>query len=308
MNEFFPCRAVEHSDGSYAAITSDFHYFDAYFKNGCGGYDLQSLAKSLAKKHDIKGLKYDCEAGMFCVYSKDLGALKALCERLREISGQQSDYAPVRPQKPKIKPKMLDELLLKGFVLRLDEDTQKRFLDGVPLELSPLFENYAAALAGDDEKAQFEALRRINSQACSQNKRRDCVSALGHPAFLRILFDFIDKNPSDKPHLEALRALEAICMRHLPDLRAAKYFIAALAHKKADFRQVGICGLGTLYEYDLKFIEQLTKDKSAKVANAAARTLKFGFKKKDSSEHYIFPVWMFSGKLVRRCEREIFGR
>ena len=97
-------------------------------------------------------------------------------------------------------------------------------------------------------------------------------------------------------------------MRHLPDLRAAKYFIAALAHKKADFRQVGICGLGTLYEYDLKLIEQLTNDKSAKVANAAARTLKFGFKKKDSSEHYIFPVWMFSGKLVRRCEREIFGR
>nr|WP_314399169.1 hypothetical protein [uncultured Campylobacter sp.] len=182
------------------------------------------------------------------------------------------------------------------------------FLDGVPLELSPLFEDYAVALAGDDEKAQFEALRRINSQAFSQNKRRDCVSALGHPAFLRILFDFIDKNPSDKPHLEALRALEAICMRHLPDLRAAKYFIAALAHKKADFRQVGICGLGTLYEYDLKLIEQLTKDKSAKVANAAARTLKFGFKKKDSSEHYIFPVWMFSGKLVRRCEREIFGR
>lgn len=41
MNEFFPCRAVEHSDGSYAAVTSDFHYFDAYFKDGCGGYDLQ---------------------------------------------------------------------------------------------------------------------------------------------------------------------------------------------------------------------------------------------------------------------------
>ena len=75
MNEFFPCRAVEHSDGSYATVTSDFHYFDAYFKNGCGGYDLQSLAKSLAKKHDIKGLKYDCEAGMFCVYSKDKDAL-----------------------------------------------------------------------------------------------------------------------------------------------------------------------------------------------------------------------------------------
>lgn len=32
MNEFFPCRAVEHSDGSYAAVTSDFHYFDAYLK------------------------------------------------------------------------------------------------------------------------------------------------------------------------------------------------------------------------------------------------------------------------------------
>lgn len=226
---------MEHSDGSYAAATSDFHYFDAYFKDGCGGYDLQSLAK----KHDIKGLKYDCEAGMFCVYSKDFDALKALCERLREISGQQSQYAPAKPQKPK----MLDELLLKGFVLRLDEETQRRFLKSVPLELSPLFEGYASALAGDDEKAQFEALHRINSQACSQTKRRDCVSALGHPAFLQILFDFIDKNPSDKPRLEALHALGAICMRHLPDLRAAKYFIAALAHKKADFRQVGIYGL-----------------------------------------------------------------
>ena len=201
---------------------------------------------------------------------------------------------------------MLDELLLKGFVLRLDEETQRRFLKSVPLELSPLFEGYATALAGDDEKAQFEALRRINSQACSQTKRRDCVSVLGHPAFLQILFDFIDKNPSDKPHLEALRALEAICMRYLPDLRAAKYFIAALAHKKADFRQVGIYGLDALYEYDLKLIEQLTKDKSAKVADAAARKLKFGLKK-DVNEHYIFPVWMFSGKLVRRCEREIFG-
>lgn len=177
----------------------------------------------------------------------------------------------------------------------------------MPLELSPLFEGYATALAGDDEKAQFEALRRISSQACSQTKRRDCVSALGHPAFLQILFDFIDKNPSDKPRLEALHALGAICMRHLPDLRAAKYFIAALTHKKADFRQVGIYGLGTLYEYDLKLLKQLTKDKSAKIAGAAARTLKLGLKK-DSSEHYIFPVWMFSGKLVRRCEREISGR
>lgn len=239
MNEFFPCRVVEHSDGSYAAVTSDFHYFDAYFKDGCGGYDLQSLAK----KYDIKGLKYDCEAGMFCVYSKDFDALKALCERLREISGNESKYAPAKLQKPKIKPKMLDELLPKGFVLRLDEDAQKRFLDGVSLELSPLFEGYASALAGDDEKAQLEALRRINSQACSQTKRRDCVSALGHPAFLQILFDFIDKNPSDKPRLEALHALGAICMRHLPDLRAAKYFIAALTHKKADFRQVSIYGL-----------------------------------------------------------------
>ena len=119
MNEFFPCQAVEHSDGSYAAVTSDFHYFDAYFKDGCGGYDLQSLAKSLAKKYDIKGLKYDREAGMFSVYSQDFDALKALCERLREISGQQSEYATAKPQKPKIKPKMLDELLLKGFVLRL---------------------------------------------------------------------------------------------------------------------------------------------------------------------------------------------
>lgn len=76
-------------------------------------------------------------------------------------------------------------------------------------------------------------------------------------------------------------------MRHLPDLRAAKYFIAALAHKKADFRQVGICGLGTLYEYDLKLIEQLVNDKSAKVANAAARTLKFGFKKRFKLALYI---------------------
>lgn len=94
-------RAVEHSDGSYVAVTSDFYYFDAYFKDGCGGYDLQSLAKSLAKKHDIKGLKYDCETGMFCVYSKDFNALKALCKRLREISGQQSQYTPQSRKSPK---------------------------------------------------------------------------------------------------------------------------------------------------------------------------------------------------------------
>lgn len=118
---------MEHSDGSYAAVTSDFHYFDAYFKNGCGRYDLQSLAKSLSKKHDIKGLKYDCEAGMFCVYSQDFDALKALCERLREISGEQSRYAPAKPQKPKIKPKMLDELLLKGFVLGLTRIRKRAF-------------------------------------------------------------------------------------------------------------------------------------------------------------------------------------
>lgn len=41
MNEFFPCEMIEHDDGSYAAITSNFHYFDVYFKDGCGGYDLQ---------------------------------------------------------------------------------------------------------------------------------------------------------------------------------------------------------------------------------------------------------------------------
>lgn len=94
----------------------------------------------------------------------------------------------------------------------------------MPLELLPLFEGYTTALAGDDEKAQFEALRRINSQACSQTKRHDCVSALGHPAFLQILFDFIDKNPSDKPHLEALHALGAICMRRLAGSTSGEVF------------------------------------------------------------------------------------
>ena len=40
---------------------------------------------------------------------KNFDALKALCERLREISGNENKYAPAKLQKPKIKPKMLDD-------------------------------------------------------------------------------------------------------------------------------------------------------------------------------------------------------
>jgi hypothetical protein len=150
-NPFFPCRFIsrEEQQTDYdTVITSDFHYFDSYFGDkGCAGYGLQQLAKKLAKQHQIKELHFDSEAGMFCAYSANRESLLRLCQALRKISGEESQHTVPAAAKPKISVERADNLLLRGFILRLDQTKQQEFLDNVPFPaLSPAHAGYIAAL------------------------------------------------------------------------------------------------------------------------------------------------------------------
>ncbi len=302
-NPFFPCQLVEH-DEYQSVITSDFHYFDAYFGNkGGGGYSLEQLAKKLAKEHHIKDLKFDSEAGMFCAYSANRDSLLSLCKALRQITGEEEKYRTTTNQKPKISQRQAEELLLRGFVMELNADIQAKFLANVPFPpLSLMQEQCINTIQNGSEEACWAALRKINSEACS--KTRNFNHYLSHPQINTLLFELLDKKPTEKIQLEALRVLQTVCNRHLPDLRCRHYFYEALTHKKADMRQCGVYGLAVLYDYDVEKIKSLLNDKSEKVREAAKRELKFGLKK-DKNYDDIFAVWMFDAKMVKKVKETI---
>lgn len=302
-NPYFPCQLVEHDDYQ-SVITSDFHYFDAYFGDkGGGGYSLEKLAKALAKEHKIKDLKFDSEAGMFCAYSANAESLLHLCKAFRQITGDEKQHRPKSSQKPKISQKQAEELLLRGFAMDLNAEIQAEFLENVPFPpLSSVQEKYLHTIKNGSDDECWQALRKINSEACS--KTRNFNHYLSHPQINTHLFELLDKKPTDKIHLEIFRVLQRVCMRHLPDLRCRAYFYEALTHKKADIRENGVYGLGTLYEYDMEKIKPLLNDKSAKVKAAAEREFNFGLKK-DKAYDNIFAVWMFDAKMVKKVKEMI---
>ncbi|GIZ14428.1 immunity 51 family protein [Capnocytophaga catalasegens] len=298
-NPFFPCQLIEH-DAHYSVITSNFHYFDEYFADkGCGGYTLQNLAKKIAKEQQIKEIKFDSEAGMFCAYSQNRESLLRLCQELRKISGDEEKNSPKLADKPKINEQKATELLLLGFVMTLDEEKQQEFLENVPFPpLSSAQIGYLTAIENGNEAECISALKKVNSEA--RTKVRNYKNYLSHPKIITILFNLLDKNPSEKVQKEVFYTLFSISGRHLPDLRCRNHFYDLLSHKKADFRRLGVLGLGNLYDYDLQKVKELANDKSEAVRQVVAQCLNFGIRKNRSED--VFAPWMFSDALVKKLK------
>ena len=304
-NPFFPCIFInrEEQQTDYdTVITSDFHYFDSYFGDkGCAGYGLQQLAKKLAKQHQIKELHFDSEAGMFCAYSANRESLLRLCQALREISGEESQHTAPAAAKPKISVERTDNLLLRGFILRLDPAKQQEFLDNVPFPaLSPAHAGYIAALEHGTEEEKIRAVKRIESEARSQTRRR-ADSYLAHPYLISLLLAVLAHLPGEKLHLEILYALRSVCDWHLPDLRCREAFYQALTHKKAAFRYAALYGLLFLYEFDVEKVKPLLHDKAKAVREAAEYLLRQD-QPKDKAED-IF-LWRFDDKAINAIREE----
>lgn len=283
-NKYFPCTFIEHEDKKFSIICTEFHYFDESFGDAGGaGYTLNSLAKKLVKENNIKGVKYDSEAGMFCAYSNTSENLLELCKLLRVITGGEENHL-TKTIVPLISIEEAEKLLLKGFVKSLDKKAQQDFLKNVPMP--SLSKNQAKYLNnvqyGTDEEKIYSA-KRICSEAGSNT--RNWQNYLSHPSTITILLEAIDKTETQKVYTELLDAVVFICGRHLPDLRTQPYFLKALKSKIARNRQVAIWGLNHIYDYPFEEILPLVNDKSYLVREAILRTI--------GQKDYEYPPWMF---------------
>lgn len=297
-NIYFPCSLIEHEDHSFSITCSDFHYFDDVFgEKGGGGYTLEKLAKKIAKENKIKNIKYDSEAGMFCAYSDTSEGLLALCERLKELTGDEDQHISSENTAPLISLDKAEKLLIDGFVKNLNKESQNAFLINVPMPA--LSKNQAKQLNdiqnGTDEEI-IKSAKRINSEA--RTKTRDWNNFLSHPTTMTIFFEAIDKTENPKVYTELLDAIVFISMRHLPDLRAKTYFLNALKSKTARNRQVGIWGLSNLYDYPFEAIIPLIKDKSYLVRKAV-----LGTSPEDFSIFY--PLFLDSNRHVQIASLEV---
>ena len=285
-NIYFPCILVEHNKNEYSVISSDFHYFDDYFVDKeAGGYAIEKLAKKLAKENNItKGIEFDSEAGMFCAFSKDKDKLLQLCNLLKEITGEEDQYKTDKEIKPLIALDKAEKLLLKGFVLSLDKDAQKAFLEGVPMpSLNKRQTAYISALKNGTDKEKINALKRINSEA--RTKTRSWDHYLSHPKTITLFLKSIDKEENIKVYQELIWALVFICGRHLPDLRTQAYFLNALKSKTGTIRWLGIMGLNKIYSFPFKNMMPLLTDKAYKVRGKMVSMIRFTDRE--------FPIWMF---------------
>lgn len=291
MNEYFPCKLVEHEKG-FSIICSDFHYFDNYFGDkGGGGYTLERLAKKLVKDHKIQNeVSFDSEAGMFCAYSQAKEGLLKLALLLREITGSEESHTAQTDNKPKIPLEEAEKLLLNGFVIRLDEQVQNDFYKNVPYpSLTNKQSEYVNFLKNGTSEEKILASKRINSEARTKTRKWD--NYLSHPNTITQFLEAIDVEKDNKVLQELIGAIAFICDRHLPDLRTKPYFEKALGNKNATIRWLGLVGLGNLFENSEDLILTMTNDKSEKVRKGAEREMKFARGKTKE-----FPVWMFKEK------------
>lgn len=166
-NPYFPCALVEQTD-DYRVICSDLHYFDEFFgDSGSSGYAIERLAKKLVREHSITGVKFDSEAGMFCAYSNRKTPLKKLCTKLRLITGSERKHlAEKQLSEPTISLDKAEQLLLKGFVLSLDEKAQKQFLKHVPYPATTVQQKQLLQQIQDGTaEEKIRAAKKINSEA-----------------------------------------------------------------------------------------------------------------------------------------------
>ncbi len=303
---WFPCVLVE-QETDYSVICSTFHFFDDHFGDkGGGGYDVQRLAKRLVREHQIKGVRFDSEAGMFCAYSELKGPLRQLCLQLRKITGGPAKHRPKASATSKAKAISADKaerLLLKGFVLALDQKSQQTFLKHVPCP--PLTKNQSELLkqvrSGTDAE-KIRAIKKIDSEARTLVTQKDHY--LSHPETTGMLLQCCDNNADNRAIVfEALNAVESICDRHFADRRAQPYFETALTDRSADMRRVGLLGLSALCVLTQRQIKPLLEDKSAKVRKTAE--LCRGWISRRAMK---FPDWMFDTKILRDVRRELRGK
>ena len=295
-NPYFPCEFVE-QDADYSILCSQFHYFDDHFGGQeAGGYTVERLAKKLVREHAIKGVKFDSEAGMFCASSDRKGPLKQLCLQLRKITGGERQHLARRKQsEPSIPLDQAERLLLKGFVISLDEKSQRQFLKHVPYPaLTPQQQELMGFIREGTDAERIRAARKINSEARTVVRKWDHY--LSHPETTRLFLDCCDTNKSNASvYQELIWALVFICDRHLPDLRAKSYFLSCLDHKKQQIRCLGIWGLHNLGVLNRAMLKPLLQDKSAKVRESAKEHLGRSTKSRRK-----FPSWMFDPNNVRQ--------
>jgi hypothetical protein len=286
-NIYWPCILVEHTD-HFSIVSSDFHYFDDYFKGKeAGGYTIEKLARKLIKENGInKEIKFDSEAGMFCAYSSNKEKLLQLCKLFRDIIGEEDQHEPQRDTAPLISLEEAEKLLLKGFVKSLDTQAQTEFLKNVPSPaLSKRQAQYLDAIQNGTDDEKIQAAKKIDSEA--RTKTRNWKNYLSHPNTITLLLNACDNEKNIKVHQEIIGALVSICIRHLPDLRTQKYFIDYLKNKSATNRFLGLLGLGQLYTYPIDVILQLESDRSEKVREEVISMKKSGTTRS-------FPSWMFN--------------
>jgi Immunity protein 51 len=90
---FAPGKLVQH-DSNYSIIFDDFPACDAFEEHGIegGGYTWHGLVVHVLEQDApaaLEHLKFDCEAGMFCAYGQDLGALAAVGRALAKLQDSQ---------------------------------------------------------------------------------------------------------------------------------------------------------------------------------------------------------------------------
>lgn len=298
-NPYFPCDFIEDGKG-YSIVCSNFHYFDKYAGHReFGGYSLQRLAKKLVREHEIEGIKFDSEAGMFCAYSDKKVPLKKLCTQLRKITGGERMHLPAQhTEELSLSPLGAERLLLQGFVISLDQDAQVEFLKHVPCPpLSPQQAEQVRIIQEGTNTDKIRAARKIDSEA--RTLTRDWNHYLSHPSTTKLLLDCCDANQDAPPvYQELICALVSICMRHLPDLRAKPYFVAVLTDKHQVMRYLGIEGLYRLGALTPELVKPLLKDKSQRVRETARE-----YSDLPKGPYNPFPEWMFDPKNVEHLER-----
>lgn len=271
---YFPFTLIdkEEDDSNYSLILSQFNYFDAYAggKDFGGGYTLERLARKLAAAHKIRGLKYDSEAGMFCVIAKDRAPLIQLCQLLLELIGDVAKYKINGEQAgKKFSEKAAAQLLLKGYVLGMDENSREKFLQMVPMPpRSGKQEEWLDAIRSDDDAVVRPAAKKINAEA--RNTNRNWKHFLSHPDVITVFLEAIGKAKNADVYEELIWALVFICERHLRDLRALPYFLEATRHKRANIRWLGLMGLRGMTQIPIEEVAHLEHDKSLKVREQLA--------------------------------------
>lgn len=88
--DYAPCKLVEHEDGSFSLIYSDFdEHIDLLEENGGqgGGYSWESMIRAVLELRDIElgDVDFDPEGDTFCAASKSEASLAKVAGIIKEL-------------------------------------------------------------------------------------------------------------------------------------------------------------------------------------------------------------------------------